>query len=157
MKHRFDDNGNEFYLDDADDYHRDDGPAIIYFTGEREWYQHGNLDREDGPAREHADGSEEWYREGVLHCVSGPAIRRSDGSEEWWCCGHRVDRNIEHHFAICQRVEYKVLKQLCEKLVTTVFQNTPPIDDLIRGQLERDFGSYPSHWKVPSRNLKTDK
>jgi hypothetical protein len=47
-----------------DQYHREDGPAVIYTDGTREWYLNGKLHREDGPAVECPDGSKYWYLNG---------------------------------------------------------------------------------------------
>ena len=48
-------------------------------NGSREWYdKKGELHREDGPAVEWNDGTKEWYRHGKLHRVDGPAIEYSD-------------------------------------------------------------------------------
>ena len=41
--------------------HREDGPAVEFADGRKEWYLHGNLHREDGPAIEYADGSKFWF------------------------------------------------------------------------------------------------
>jgi hypothetical protein len=52
MKHEIDEAENEFWYDDDGNYHRDNGPAIIYNSryGNSEWQQHGKLHRLDGPA-----------------------------------------------------------------------------------------------------------
>ena len=42
---------------DWDKRHREDGPAVEYADGSKEWYLNGKLHREDGPACEYADGS----------------------------------------------------------------------------------------------------
>jgi hypothetical protein len=36
--------------------HREDGPAVEWADGRREWWLHGERHREDGPALEWADG-----------------------------------------------------------------------------------------------------
>ena len=41
-------------------YHRNDGPAIIYKEGGEEWVNHGQLHRTDGPAIEGPDGYVRW-------------------------------------------------------------------------------------------------
>ena len=51
--------------------HREDGPAIIWDDGGKEYYLNGERHREDGPAQEYPDGSEYWY----LH---GKYIRSND-------------------------------------------------------------------------------
>jgi len=44
--------------------HREDGPAVIYPTGEQFWCKNGKLHREDGPAAIWADGTQEWFKDG---------------------------------------------------------------------------------------------
>ena len=73
--------------------HREDGPAVEYASGSRDWYLNGKLHREDGPAVELADGSKAWWLNGKLHREDGPAIEYADGSREWWLNNkiHRED------------------------------------------------------------------
>ena len=73
--------------------HRENGPAIEYANGNKEWYLSGKLHREDGPAIEYSNGDKEWYLNGVLHQEDGPAIEYHDGHKEWWINGkcHRED------------------------------------------------------------------
>ena len=40
--------------------------------------------REDGPAVEHYNGNKTWYLNGKLHRMDGPAVEYADGSKEWW-------------------------------------------------------------------------
>lgn len=99
--------------------HRDDGPAIITASGEREWFIDGQRHRTDGPAWIHVDGGmswwhrgevhrdggpalisgslddgpgvrEAWYRHGALHRTDGPAVTLHTGARQWWLDGHRV-------------------------------------------------------------------
>ncbi len=49
------------YYNDLGQYHREDGPAIIYPNGHKEWLINGMYHRIDGPAIEYADGSKAWY------------------------------------------------------------------------------------------------
>ena len=41
--------------------HREDGPAIEYPNGTKNWCLNGMFHREDGPAIIDADGTEEWF------------------------------------------------------------------------------------------------
>lgn len=63
-------------------------------NGTIRWY---NLDhelhREEGPAVEYVDGTKEWYRNGELHRKDGPAIERPDGSKEWYINGDELDED----------------------------------------------------------------
>ena len=45
--------------------HREDGPAVEWFDGNKLWYQNGKLHRLNGPAVECAGGRKRWYIEGV--------------------------------------------------------------------------------------------
>ena len=44
--------------------HRDDGPAVEFANGHKEWYQNGQRHRTDGPAVEWWDGGKSWYING---------------------------------------------------------------------------------------------
>jgi hypothetical protein len=54
------------------EYHREDGPAVIWQGGSKEWCLHGALHRTDGPAGEYADGELCW-------CLYGTGM----AFEEW--------------------------------------------------------------------------
>ena len=73
--------------------HREDGPAVEWASGGKEWYRNGKLHREDGPACEYANGSKYWYRDGKYHREDGPAIEYASGGKEWYRDGkcHRED------------------------------------------------------------------
>jgi hypothetical protein len=67
--------------------HREDGPAVEYLDGSKEWWINGKLHREDGPARWVSDYSWGWYLNGKPHRVDGPAFRSSDNKYQWWFKG----------------------------------------------------------------------
>jgi hypothetical protein len=79
--------------------HREDGPAVIWSDGRQEWWKDGIVHREDGPAYIYPNGIQKWYKDGNLHRDDGPAIIRPDGSQEWWIHGHRV-KNIKEDVSI---------------------------------------------------------
>lgn len=56
-------------------YHRKDGPAVEFQSGNRAWWLNGVLHREDGPAIECVDGSKSWY-------LNGEEIDLEMGSED---------------------------------------------------------------------------
>ena len=56
------------------DFHREDGPAVIFLDGSKWWYQNNKLHRIGGPAIEDANGDEEWYMHGKAHRTDGPAF-----------------------------------------------------------------------------------
>ena len=72
--------------------HREDGPAMEWADGNKEWYVDGNLHRTDGPAVEWADGDKAWWVNDKLHRLDGPAVECTDGTKEWWVGGKRRDK-----------------------------------------------------------------
>jgi len=73
-----------------DKLHREDGPAIEYANGTKEWYKNGKLHREDGPAVECADGTKEWHKNDKRHREDGPAVELADGTKFWYLNGKKV-------------------------------------------------------------------
>ena len=74
------------------DLHREDGPAIEYANGDKEWWHlNGKLHREDGPAIEYANGGKWWYLNGKRHREDGPAIEYTNGDKEWWLDNEEVN------------------------------------------------------------------
>jgi hypothetical protein len=61
MNPETDEKDNKWWRNSNGDYHRDDGPAIEWFDGDKAWYQNGKLHREDGPALHHHDGNKYWF------------------------------------------------------------------------------------------------
>lgn len=61
-----DEEGTKRWLNDQGQYHREDGPAVEYYSGSNHWYQNDKLHREDGPAVEYSDGIKIWYYRGDL-------------------------------------------------------------------------------------------
>lgn len=92
LKYRIevDRDGTRRYYDAAGQYHRDDGPAIEWANGHKEWWQNDKLHRVDGPAVELVDGSKVWYQHGQRHRVDGPAVEYASGSKEWWLNGEEM-------------------------------------------------------------------
>jgi len=65
-------------------FHREDGPAVIFPDGYQAWFRNGERHRGDGPAVSHPDGSQEWWLNGKLHREDGPAVTYPDGNCSWW-------------------------------------------------------------------------
>ena len=82
-----------FWYNEKGELHREDGPAVEYANGDKEWYLSGERHREDGPAFECANGRKEWWLNGNLHREDGPAVEWADGEKSWYLNGelHRVD------------------------------------------------------------------
>jgi hypothetical protein len=74
-------------------YHREDGPAIEYPNGSKEWYLNGKYHREDGPAIESSDGTKCWYLHGKRHREDGPAIEYGDGRKWWFLNGKQFSES----------------------------------------------------------------
>ena len=52
-------------------FHREDGPAIVYTNGDKQWCINGDYYREDGPAIEYFDGDKFWYLNNVEYTEMG--------------------------------------------------------------------------------------
>lgn len=100
-------NGTKFYYVDGK-LHKDNGPAIEFFTGTKEWYQNDKLHREDGPAIDSAH-IKVWYKNGEIHREDGPAIEGvMSERKEWW-----------HHGV---KFEVSSTKEFIQKLRLMVFE-----------------------------------
>ena len=53
---------------------REDGPAIEYSEGDKEYWIDGKCHREDGPAIECIDGHKEYWINGKRHRENGHAV-----------------------------------------------------------------------------------
>ena len=84
-----------YYKKGTELLHREDGPAVIYKSGTKFWYQNGEHHRVDGPAIEHENGNREWWVNGEHHRTDGPAIEWNDGTKAWWVDGKRLSAEKE--------------------------------------------------------------
>ncbi len=53
--------GDKFYYNSKDEYHREDGPAVERANSGKAWCINGKLHCEDGPAVEYASGDKHWF------------------------------------------------------------------------------------------------
>jgi hypothetical protein len=75
---------DERWYDFDGNYHRDNGPALIRWSGSVSYYKHGLLHREDGPAYISKVGKEIRYCiNGEFHRTDGPARIWEHGQEYW--------------------------------------------------------------------------
>jgi len=74
-----------WYLDN--EFHRADGPAVIWANGTQEWCLNGKVHRADGPAIIRANGTQVWWLNGKLHRKDGPAVIWADGDQFWYLNG----------------------------------------------------------------------
>jgi len=93
---QIDDIGNKFYLQNGV-YHREDGPAIEWHTGEKEWYVNGLSHRENGPATDYIS-TKRWVIDGKLHRLDGPAIEDADGNKRWFFHGEEINCTSQEEF-----------------------------------------------------------
>ena len=63
-----------YYVNNRDELHRDNGPAIIIFDESDEskerahiWYKYNERHRKGGPAVEYSNGGEEWWLNGIQY------------------------------------------------------------------------------------------
>jgi hypothetical protein len=81
-----------YYIKGTKILHREDGPAIEFEDGLKEWLVNGKLHRVDGPAIVSSDGRKEWYINGILHREDGPAVMDYDGKVRWYLNGVRLSK-----------------------------------------------------------------
>ena len=63
-------------------------------NGTKYWYLNGKYHREDGPAIIFASGNLFWYKNGIQHRIDGPAIEWTNGHTSWIINGHLVTELI---------------------------------------------------------------
>jgi hypothetical protein len=74
--------------------HREDGPAVEYSDGDKDWYINGKRHREDGPAIEYTNGYKAWYINNKLHREDGPAVVHTNGYKDlYYIHGRRVNED----------------------------------------------------------------
>ncbi len=61
VKKEIDEHQNIYYRNKKGQFHRIDGPAIIWSNGDKIWCINGLFHRTDGPAQEYEDGSRYWW------------------------------------------------------------------------------------------------
>jgi len=113
--------GGKFYYSDREmkNLHREDGPAIEFEYGIKEWYINGRLHREDGPAIECADGTKWWYINDKRHREDGPAIEWADGTKSWFIDGKWLS---EDEFNARMNPVELTLEDIAEKFGVSVDQ-----------------------------------
>ena len=72
---------------------RSDG--TIYYTLNNQFH------REDGPAIIYPYGAKVWFKNGRRHRLDGPAVENNaDGENEYWINGERILSEIEYNYAV---------------------------------------------------------
>ena len=94
---KIDKDGDKFYFKDREMeiLHHEDGPAVEYAEGTKEWYLDGKRHREDEPAIEYANGTKVWYLYDKLHREDEPAVEHANGTKYWFLDG--INLTKEEH------------------------------------------------------------
>jgi len=85
------------YLNEKGQRHREDGPAIEWNNGSKEWYINGQCHREDGPAVEFSNGGKAWCINGKRHREDRPAREYSNGTKAWYINGYYYTEQEFYH------------------------------------------------------------
>jgi hypothetical protein len=85
------------YRNKAGSLHREDGPALVYDSGDEYYYINNKLHRLDGPAVISSSGTQ-YYNNGLRHRVGAPAVITNYGTCEYYQHGklHRLDGPATH-------------------------------------------------------------
>lgn len=92
-------------------FHRENGPAIIWDDGKKEWYKDGMRHRDDGGAAIYGGGGDmEFYVDGRRHNSEGLAIIKNDGDGEYWLNDCYLDSDqynnaITHNLLVSKDLE----------------------------------------------------
>lgn len=85
------------YYNEEGYHHREDGPAIEWKDGDKEWWFKGKRHREDGPAVERTNGQKEWWIIGKLHREGGPSVERNNVAHHWHLNGKEYTEEDYNH------------------------------------------------------------
>lgn len=81
--------GHKVWKNKKGEYHRENGPAVIWKNNRREWWVNGQRHRLEGPAIEWKDGSKSWYVNNEPHRIEGPAVEWGM-YKKWWVGGKPI-------------------------------------------------------------------
>lgn len=71
---------------------------FVDINGNKRYRVEGNLHREDGPAVQYFSGTNMWFIDGLLHRLDGPAIEWIDGDKAWYIKGVKIEVNSQEEF-----------------------------------------------------------
>ena len=114
-------NGDIHWINEKEELHREDGPAIerkdgtnIWYLNDKRhridgpaydvplgtsWWINGEHHREDGPAIEwNANGPRSWWVNNELHRLDGPAVEYVSGEKSWYYHGKRIYFQSQEEF-----------------------------------------------------------
>jgi hypothetical protein len=87
------------YKNEYEQFHRIDGPAVVWNNGYNEWFNNGKPHRENGTVDEYISGTKEWWIKGNRHREDGPAIEYPNGSKFWYLNGKQYLEN-EYYYEL---------------------------------------------------------
>jgi len=64
----------------------------FYYNNPKRYWNGYLVHREDGPAVEWCDGDKEWFLEGKHHREGGPAVEYSNGDKYWYLNGKEYSK-----------------------------------------------------------------
>jgi hypothetical protein len=89
--------GINYWKDENGEYHREDGPALIFSATDYRWFFHGQKHRVGGPAVCYGKNEYAYYQYGKLHRLDGPAIDFPN-AKQWWIDGIQIKCNDNEEF-----------------------------------------------------------
>lgn len=92
---RTEEDGTKIWTNEKREYHREDGPAIEYTNGDKEWFINNKHHRIEGPAYEEINGYKAWYINDKRHRIEGPARIWPSGKKAWWIKGEQVTELVK--------------------------------------------------------------
>ena len=98
------------FTNNKNQYHCEEGPAVQYFNGDREWWINGKLHRVNGPAVESISGYKAWYLNGLFHRTDGPAVERANGEKLWYLNGKNVTEDDFKRLISNDTLEDKIIE-----------------------------------------------
>lgn len=82
----------------------------------------GTMHRDDGPAVVFPDGSKQWRRLNALHRTDGPAVENADGSKQWWIDGRKYDDLTQWAKWALKYEGKECTKEMIEQKIQSVMQ-----------------------------------
>jgi hypothetical protein len=150
-KYSVDTYGNKRWVNKNGLYNREDGPAIEYSYGTKEWWINGKLHRENKPAIECFNGDKYWYKNDKLHREDGPAMEYANGFKAYYLNGEKVEEkdlpmNKKEEWPKCE-IDQFGSKMWKNKEGLYHRENGPAVENIngdkewyVNGQLHREDG-----------------
>ena len=119
-----DNDSSIFWYNENDQFHREDGPAIEWADGSKQWFINGKHHREDGPAIEGSYGDKYWFINNKLHREDGPAVDCANGYKKWYINGEELsEQEFINRTQKCVELTIQDIENLVGKRVKIVKNN----------------------------------